>query len=188
MAASTAIGSTPVWRLLRMVIWGGAGLLLLFPLIAMQFTPEVQWTPSDFAVMGVLLGLVCGAFEVALRAARSHLYMVAAGVAAATAFLMTWVNLAVGIVGNENNSANLIFFGVVAIAMIGAALARLESLGMARAMAATASAQVATSAIAFASGEGRGAMLIGVFVAMWLMSAELFRKASQQEARACGAR
>lgn len=188
MAASTAIGSTPVWRLMRMAIWGGAGLLLLFPLIAMQFTPEVQWTPSDFAVMGVLLGLVCGAFEVALRAARSHLYMVAAGVAAATAFLMTWVNLAVGIVGSENNFANLMFFGVVAIAMLGAALARLETSGMARAMAATALVQAVTSAIAFASGESRAAALIWAFVAMWLVSAQLFRKAAQQEARAGNAR
>lgn len=183
MAASTAIGSTPVWRLMRMAIWGGAGLLLLFPLIAMQFTPEVQWTPSDFAVMGVLLGLVYGAFEVALRAARSHLYMVAAGVAATTAFLMTWVNLAVGIIGNENNFVNLMFFGVVAIAIIGAALARLRSLGMAQAMAAAAVAQAATSGIAFANGEGRGTLLIWGFTAMWLVSAQLFRKAAQREAK-----
>lgn len=188
MSASNAIGSKPLWHLIRMVIWGAAGLLLLFPLIAMQFTQEVQWTPSDFAVVGVLLGLVCGVFEVSLRAARSHLFMVAAGVAAATAFLMTWVNLAVGIVGSENNFANLMFLGVVAIAMIGAALARLASLGMARAMAATAFAQAVTSAIAFASGEGYAAALILVFVAMWLASAQLFRKAAQQEARAGNAR
>lgn len=36
MAATTAIGRTPVWRLMRMAIWGGAGLLLLLPLVAMQ--------------------------------------------------------------------------------------------------------------------------------------------------------
>lgn len=184
MSSSNAIANSPVWRLMRMAIWGGAGLLLLLPLAAMRFTRDVQWTPSDFAAMGVLLGLVCGTFEVALRAARSHLYMVAAGVAAAAAFLMTWVNLAVGIVRSENNLINLMFFGVVAIAVIGAALARLESLGMARVMAATALAQAATSAIAYASGEIRGAALIWVFVAMWLVSARLFRKAAQQEARA----
>lgn len=136
--------------------------------------------------MGVLLSLICVVFEVALPAARSHLYMVATGVAAATAFLMMWVNLAVGIVGSENNFANLMFFGV--IAMIGAALARLESLGMARAMAMTALVQAATSGIAFASGEGRGAALIWVFVTMWLVSAQLFRKAAQQEARAANVR
>ena len=41
-----------------------------------------------------------------------------------------------------------------------------QILGMAQAMAATALAQAVTSAIVFASGEGRGAALIWVFVAM----------------------
>ena len=71
---------------------------------------------------------------------------------------------------------------------IGAALARLRSLGMAHAMSATAVAQPTTSPIPFAGGEGRGAALIWIFVAMWLVSAQLFRKASQQEARAGNAR
>lgn len=71
---------------------------------------------------------------------------------------------------------------------IGAALARLRSLGTAQAVSATAIAQPATSAIVFAGGEGRGATLIRVFVAMWLVSAQLFRKASQEEARAGDAR
>ena len=35
---------------------------------------------------------------------------------------------------------------------------------------------------------GRAAALIWVFVAMWLVSARLFRKASQQEAKASNAR
>lgn len=64
---------------------------------------------------------------------------------------------------------------------IGAALARLRSLGTAQAVS-------ATSAIAIAGGEGRGAAVIWIFVAMWLVSAQLLRKASQQEARAGNAR
>jgi len=57
-------------------------------------------------------------------------------------------------------------------------------LSKAQAVSATAIAQPATSANAFASGEGRGAALIWIFVAMWLVSAQLLRKASQQEAKA----
>ena len=44
------------------IILFSTGLLLLIPLIAMQFTDQVNWSLSDFAVMGVLListGLIC---------------------------------------------------------------------------------------------------------------------------------
>ena len=48
----------------------------------------------------------------------------AVAVAVGAAFLMTWANLAVGIIGNEGNPAHLMFFGVVAIGLCGAAVAR----------------------------------------------------------------
>ncbi|MDB5696794.1 MAG: hypothetical protein JWN21_2337, partial [Sphingomonas bacterium] len=40
------------------IVWGGVATLLLIPAIAMQFTAEVNWTASDFVVMGVLLASV----------------------------------------------------------------------------------------------------------------------------------
>ena len=40
----------------RWLVWGGAAALLLLPLVAMQFTEEVQWTWHDFVIMGVMLG------------------------------------------------------------------------------------------------------------------------------------
>ena len=43
-------------------------------------------------------------------------------IALGTAFVITWANLAVGIVGNEDNPLNLIFFGVILVALIGAPL------------------------------------------------------------------
>ena len=187
MAANMTMSGRPLWRRLRWVVWGGAALLLLLPLVAMQFTEDVKWTPVDFVTMGAMLGLVCGAYELAVRVARSNTYVVAAGVAAATAFLITWINLAVGIIGNESNPANQMFFGVLAIGFIAITLTRLKPLKLARAMEVTAIAQAVTFVITLAIGEGNLFVLTGFFVAMWLISAQLFRKAARQEAGVGGA-
>jgi len=73
--------------------------LLLIPLIAMQFTDEVNWTLSDFVVMGILLlgtGLMC---ELLLRKVKKIGYRVVLVGIVLTAFLLIWLELAVGIFG-----------------------------------------------------------------------------------------
>ena len=184
MTANSPVGSNQFWRSVRWLVWGGIVALLALPLVAMQFTDEVQWTPFDFIAMGGMLALVGGAFELVVRVARSNTYVVAAGVAVANAFLMTWANLAVGIIGDENNPANQMFFGVLVIGLIAVAFSRLKPIGMARAMEVTAIAQALVSVITLAMGEGYIFLLTGFFVAMWIISAQLFRKAARDEADA----
>ena len=76
-----------------------AGLLLLLPLIAMQFTSEVNWQPGDFAVMGgMLLGLSLG-IEWALRKVKRTRSRLILGVSLVVLFLLAWAELAVGIFG-----------------------------------------------------------------------------------------
>ena len=74
-------------------------LLLLIPLIAMQFTDEVNWSLFDFIVAGVLLlgtGLMC---ELVMRKVNKIEYRIAICVAILAALLLIWVELAVGIFG-----------------------------------------------------------------------------------------
>ncbi len=74
-------------------------LLLLIPLIAMRFTNEVNWTLFDFVVMGILLlgtGLMC---ELVMRKVKKFEYRIAICAAILAAFLLVWVELAVGIFG-----------------------------------------------------------------------------------------
>jgi len=74
-------------------------ILLLIPLIAMQFTDEVNWTPFDFLVMGMLLtgtGLIC---EFILRRVTGTGYRIALTAAVIGSFLLIWIELAVGIFG-----------------------------------------------------------------------------------------
>lgn len=181
MAANTTVGERPAWRAVRWLVWGGAACVLLLPLAAMRLTGEVAWTGIDFAVMGALLGLACVAFELTMRVARSPAYVFAAGTAIAAAFLIVWSNLAVGIIGDESDPANLIFFGVIAVGIVGVSRARSESSGMARAMEATACAQALACVAALVLDGPYVFLLTGVFLAMWLFSAWLFRKAARQE-------
>src|ERR687895_1776065 len=71
---------------LRMAAWSAAALLLLLPLVAMQFTDEVNWTVADFVVAGALLFGVGVPFELAVRKTRDAAYRAAVGVALAAVF------------------------------------------------------------------------------------------------------
>ena len=76
-----------------------AALLLLIPLIAMQFTDEVNWTLFDFIVGGVLLfgtGILC---ELVMRVIKKMEYRVVFCVALLAALLLVWIELAVGVFG-----------------------------------------------------------------------------------------
>ena len=84
-------------RLIGIVIT--VAILLSIPLIAMQFTNEVDWSPFDFVVMGILLlgtGLMC---ELVMRRVKKTGYRIAIVGAVLIAFLLIWVELAVGIFG-----------------------------------------------------------------------------------------
>jgi hypothetical protein len=163
----------------RALLWGGAGTLLLLPWIAMQFTAEVNWDGFDFLVFGAMLATACIACEIAVRASRSNTYRLAAAMAAGTGFLLVWINLAVGIIGSENNAENLVYAGVLAVAVIGAAVARLRPAGMARAMAVTAIAHALTGVYGLAIGSVEAAVSAVVFVAAWQASAWGFHRAAR---------
>ena len=68
-------------------------------------------------------------------------YRIGIGVALAASFVQVWMNLAVGIVGNEDNPVNLGFYLVVATAAACAFTAQFRADGMARAMLAVAGVQ-----------------------------------------------
>lgn len=168
----------------RIVLWSAAAALLLVPLVAMQFTDEVDWSAADFAVFGAMLAGAGGAFELAVGMTHNTAYRAAVAVALGAAFLLVWANGAVGIIGSEDNPANLMFGGVLVVGIVGAAVARLRARGMARALVVTALAQALVAVIAAASGAGYIFVATAFFCALWLASAWLFRRAALQEAAA----
>lgn len=179
MAGTTHPNSGWAGNRWRVAGWTLAASLLLLPPVAMRFTDEVAWTGSDFAAAGALVGGVGIGLEIAFRTSRSLAYRAGAAAAIATAFLTVWINLAVGIIGSENNSTNLLFAGVLAVALLGSAAGRFRPAGMARATAATAAAQAVVAVVALTI-DVRGAVLSGIFAAAWLLSAALFRRAARE--------
>jgi hypothetical protein len=173
----------------RVVIWGTAALLLLLPLIAMQFTNEMNWDETDFIVFGAMLFGACGVYELAARMTPNFAYRAAVGVAVVAAFILIWMNLAVGIIGSEDNPANLMYGGVLAIAITGAFIVRFRPHGMARVLVATAFAQALVGVIALVAGLGSTGenwprvivVLTSFFAALWLVSAWLFRRAAREQ-------
>jgi hypothetical protein len=77
----------------------GITCILLFPLVAMQFTREVNWSPADFGIVGALLLGACITFEfLARRFSGTSRYAV--GIAIATVVVLVWLELAVGVFGS----------------------------------------------------------------------------------------
>jgi len=168
------------WSYWRIAMWGGAALLLALPAIAMQLNASgVDWSAGDFIVMGAMLGVACGACELAARASANGSYRVAAGIAIGTAFLTVWVNLAVGMIGSEDNPYNQLFGGVLLLALGGSVAARFRPRGMAWAMVAAAVAQAVLGAIGLPVDQ-RGAIFSMIFALPWLLSALLFRRAARE--------
>lgn len=88
---------TPNQRLIGIVII--VALLLLIPLLAMQFTSDVVWTLSDFVAAGVLLlstGLTC---EFIMRKVKDIKYRIVICGVTLVMFALIWIELAVGIFG-----------------------------------------------------------------------------------------
>src|SRR3712207_5946849 len=102
----------------------------------MQITDEVIWDETDFAVIGAMLFGACGAYVLAARMTGNIAYRAAVGVAVVAAFLLIWMNLAIGIIGSEDNPANLMYGGVLAVGILGALSVRVQPDGMARALVA----------------------------------------------------
>jgi hypothetical protein len=177
--------SAQSWSRWRLLGWSNAAFLLLLPLVAMQFTEEVQWDVADFTTAGIMLLTVGALFELAVRKSGSRAYRAGAGLALVAAFLLIWANAAVGLIGSENNDINMVIFAVLAMGLIGAVIGRFKPHGMALAMVAMAFAQAAIAVTVLATGmappESSAFEILainGFFVVLFAGSALLFRRAS----------
>ena len=177
----------------RLIVWAAVvALILLIPLVAMQFTSEVNWTLSDFVFAGVLLFGTGLTYELVARKASGVAYRAAVGVALAAVFLLVWINAAVGLIGNEDNPANTMYGGVLAVGIIGVLIARFQPQGMARALFATALAQMLVPVIALivwrpsldeAPGIVGVFMLNALFMMLFVISALCFQRVARERNR-----
>ena len=80
------------------IFLGFATLILLIPLIAMQFTSEVNWDISDFVIAGILLyGTALLIYFISTRSKKHKTLLI---VAVLVLLLLIWMEMAVGIFGS----------------------------------------------------------------------------------------
>jgi hypothetical protein len=173
----------------RLLFWAiSVVLILMIPLVAMQFTGEVNWGILDFAVMGTGLMSIGLVYELIVRKSNQKTYRIAFGVAIAAIFLLFWINGAVGIIGNEGQPANMLYSLVIGVVLIGALLARFKARGMAITLITAAAVQMLVPVIALViwppgvaswSPGVLGVFILTAFFAFLLtVSALLFKRAS----------
>lgn len=176
----------------RRIVWAMVAVLILAIPLAMQFTDEVQW--NEAVVYGVILLAAGGAYEMAMALKkRSSTYRFAFGVGLAGVLLLGMVSGAVGIIGSENNPANLMYWAVFAVGLIGSLISRFKPRGMARSLFVAALVQMLVPVIALfirpAQASWGAAGVTGVFVfnsifaLLFVGSGLLFLRAVHEENR-----
>lgn len=113
-------------------------------------------------------------------------YRWAVAIALVATAMLVWLSLGVGIIGKDGDPANMMYFGVIAVGIIGAIIARFEPRGMARALFAAALGQALVTVIALTAGLGLPysgpaeiLLLNGFFIAAFGASAVLFKRSTR---------
>lgn len=167
--------------------------LLLIPLVAMLFSDEVGWSLGDFIMAGMLLISMGLIYILIARRLNINTYRWGVGLAILTSLILIWLNLAVGLIGSEDNPANVLYGFVLLIGFGGSIISQFKPRGMSYAMFATAFAQALVPVFAFLiwrpSTDSPEAIfgiigvfiLNGFFVILFIGSALLFKNAARKE-------
>lgn len=81
-------------NILRVAGWAAAAALLLIPLVAMQVTDAVAWTPFDFVVAAILIAAAGAVVEVLVRRLDGRTARLTAIAAVTALFALIWAGLA----------------------------------------------------------------------------------------------
>jgi FtsH-binding integral membrane protein len=143
---------------------------------------------QGFPLLGFMLGGAVASARALYETTANTAYRVGVGIALGAAFLLVWTVLAVGGIG-AGGPPDLMFGGVLTVGIVGAIIARFEPRGMARALFATAIAQVLVPVVALAAGWHRlpGSSVQEILIYCWFFavlfagSAWLFLEAAQAQ-------
>ena len=154
-----------------MLGWGTIAVLLSLPAIF-----RFPWTASDFVIMGLLLGSVGLAIEFLVRRSGNAFARLGSVIAVIAAFLTIWVNMAVGMIGSEDNPYNLLFLLVLVFVLLAGIAVRLRANAMVWILGIAALLQLAL-ALGGMEVDPLGSRFSSAFALPWLFAAALFRGA-----------
>lgn len=164
---------------------GATACLLLGLFLIKEITHILEWGPVDFVFVGVMVFGTGTAYELIARKHKNRIYRVALAVALGAGFIMIWANLAVGLIGSEDEPANLMYLGLLAVGLIGALIARLKAPGMSITMGLMAVSQVLITVTALLAGfqhlphssVGEIVKVNSFFFVLWSLAGLLFWRA-----------
>lgn len=164
------------------------GLLLLIPYIAMKFSEDVVWTLSDFIIAGTMIFGTGITYTLVTRKSEELAYRVAVGFALFTGLFLIWSNIAVGLIGSENNEFNSLYFLVIGVGVMGAFISRFKATGLMFTLLAMASTQTIIAVAALFTGmadvpESSVYEILavnGFFITLFVVAAMLFRYAAEE--------
>ena len=83
-----------------LAIYGVPAMFLCLPLIAMQFTKEVNWELNDFVIGGILLFGTAGVIDLIGRVVKTRRNRLLLSAGVLFILMVIWVELAVGLFGS----------------------------------------------------------------------------------------
>jgi len=141
-------------------------IFLLIPLTAMQFDNGVDWSSADFIIAGFLIFSTASAYKLLTYKYKAYHYRAAIGLSLLSGLMLVWVNLAVGILGSENNPVNLLYGIVLLAGLLGAIASGLKPAGLMYTMFTMAVLQISVP-LAGIMIEKPAGMHVGEFLYKW---------------------
>ncbi len=169
----------PIWRILG---WGSAVALVLAPLVAMQFTSDVQWDKTDFIIATVIFGIIGALVELTVLLTANPFSRAGGFLTILAGFMVLWANLSVGMIGDAGNPVNLLFGVVLLIAVAGAWLSILHRLILPTFMLAAGVTQFAIGLFAGILGSDfRGGLFTILLSTLWWLASVFFAIAGRSQ-------
>ena len=164
---------------------------LLIPFIAMRFTDEINWDLTDFLIMGIVLSGIGLIYELIARKSKKTTYRMAFIIGLLGAFLLFWVNGAVGIIGSENQDANLLYGTVFLVLLVGSLISRFKAKGMSITLLIASVVQIVIpitaiiiwppSEISWSPSVSGVFLLCGFFALLFYLSSLLFKRSTDNQ-------
>lgn len=167
----------PVKTMLRVAL-AALGLLMV-PAVASRLVPGWNWPAGAFVRVYILFFAVGMVYVLIAQRMDEWQYKAGVGVALLAGFALGWSNMVQ--VADSGHPANLMYYSVLIVGVVGAVLARLKARGLARTLFAMA-VTLALIALMLPSGAPpdmarRMAIGHGVYVALFIAAGLLFRRA-----------
>lgn len=159
--------------------------LLLIPLAGQLTVEGWNWTGSDFLMAWVVFSFTTWFYRFLVTRQPANLaYKAGVALAVLTGFLITWITMAVQIIGNDN-PGNLLYLLTILGGFLGVGLARCQPAGLAKVAFCMAAALLLVPVVSFLAwpedfnpGYPRVLILSAGFAAMYLTSGLLLRHAA----------